>query len=70
MILHGIKPVNFKGNKMGFVQCSMRQFRKIDQRFCMVCDKKKCEEKSNLLDIRVAKNERMLKMIESNRRYR
>jgi len=55
---------------MGFVQCLRRQFRKIDQRFCMVCDKKKCEEKSNLSGIRIAKNEKMVKMIESNRRYK
>jgi len=47
---------------MGFVRCKKRQDRKIDQRFCMVCDEK-CEEKSHLDGIRLAKNEKILKLL-------
>lgn len=68
MILQDIKPVN--ENVMGFVRCKKRQDRKIDQRFCMVC-KDKCEEKSNLEGIRIAKNyKKILKMVESDRRLK
>ncbi len=48
---------------MGFVQCKKRQERKVDQKLCMVCEEK-CEEKSNLNGIRIAKNEnRILRLI-------
>jgi hypothetical protein len=48
---------------MGFVRCKKRQERKIDQRICMVCEEEKCEEKKNLDGIRIAKNEKILKLV-------
>jgi len=47
---------------MGFVRCKKRQERKVDQIFCMVCNEN-CEEKKNLDGVRLAKNEKIVKLI-------
>jgi hypothetical protein len=66
MIQQDIKPLDGRRFWLGFVRCKKRQERKIDQRFCMVCEEK-CEEKSNLDGIRFAKNDRMVKLLRGGR---
>ena len=48
---------------MGFVRCKKSQERKIDQRICMVCYDNKCEEKKNLGEVRIAKNEKVIRLL-------